>query len=150
MKLRNFPINNPQPRNNGEMKDYVRALSIKKGSEAVGDTFKSLNDESLDLDTSPEGVAIGHSTLKMGYLGYGELQGTASIEPDSGEVTHIQAEVDETALDGHLSYRQEGEIDRYSYRREYGDVVEHVVHDTASDTISYFHRDPKGRFLPKK
>ena len=134
MLLRNFPLRNARPQGRQQTNHYVKALDLKQEADELATQMVKTNDDGYDLDASPNGVA-----------------GVASFEGSREAPQSLQLQADivpESENDRTLARRQDGDRVHYSrqFRRNEA-VVEHLVHDTATDTINYFLRDPNGQFI---
>lgn len=152
MLLRNFPLRNARPQGRQQTNNYVKALDLKQEADELATQMAKTNDDGYDLDASPNGVAMNYRKLYMGgNLGRGKVTGVASFEGSKETPQSLQLQADivpESENDRTLARRQEGDRVHYSrqFRRNEA-VVEHLVHDTATDTINYFLRDPNGQFI---
>ncbi len=147
MKLKNFPLHNARPRSPEQTRDYVKALSLKRNAEQISEQFAERNQSKSDLDDSQDGVALSYSQVKTYNLGYSKLTGALSMNGE-GTVEHMQVDVvPDRKSNRSLGFSVEGERVRYRRHFEGSKVVEHLVHDTATDTINYFLRTPEGRFV---
>ena len=152
MLLRNFPLRNGHPQGRRQTNDYVKALDLKQEADELATQMVKTNDDGYDLDPSPNGVAMNYRKLYMGSnLGRGKATGVASFEGSAESPSSLRLQADiEPESDNYrtLSRREDGDQVHYSrqFRRNEA-VVEHLVHDTATDTINYFLRDPNGQFI---
>lgn len=147
MKLKNFPLHNAKPRGAEQTRDYVKALNLKRNTEAASVQFANKNQSQFDLDTSEDGVVLNSGAIHTAGLGHAKLTGALSLDPER-KVEYMQVDVvPDKFTNRTLSYEKDGEKVRYSLRYSNSDVVEHLVHDTATDTINYFLRTPTGQFV---
>jgi hypothetical protein len=152
MLLKNFPLNNGRPKGRAQTNHYVKALDIKQEADQLASKMVEKNDGGYDLDPSPNGVAMDYREIHMGSnLGYGDVTGVASFQGSQEAPEHLELQADIVPDKGSnrtLTRREDGDTVRYTrqFNRD-GGVVEHMVHDTATDKINYFLRNDKGQFV---
>lgn len=152
MYLRNFPLQNARPRGAVETRNYVNALSMKRGGEEVRTAVAARNQQYVDLDAAVDGVALDDSRFSIGSFErtrvLGVLSFDGSTEEGPGEVDYMRVDiVPQSKADRTLTFRKDGELDRYTRQYEDSGKVQHLVHDTQTDTINFFLRDDQGRFV---
>jgi hypothetical protein len=152
MLLRNFPLSNARPTGRDQTNNYIKALDIKQETDQLATSMVAQNNDSYDLDSSPNGVALNYRNTYMGTnLGRGKVTGVASFEGTKEATKHVALQADIVPDDDSnrtLTRREDGDTVRYT--RQFSNnrsVVEHLVHDTATDTINYFLRNDKGQFI---
>ena len=152
MLLRNFPLNNGRPQGREQTNNYIKALDIRQESDQLANEMVARNDDDYDLDTSPNGVAMNYREIYMGRnLGRGDVTGIASFQGTKETPSSVEMQVDivpDKESNRTLTRREDGDTVRYTreFHKNAG-VVEHLVHDTATDRINYFLRNDKGQFI---
>lgn len=147
MKLRNFPYQNAKPRGAEQTRHYVEALALKRTADNIADAFAGKNGQDADLDISADGVALNNNQVYTYELDYSRLTGALSLDAQK-EPAAMQVDVNpDRGYDQTFSLAKDGDKLRYTRRREGSDVVDHLVHDLATDTINYFARTPEGQFV---
>ena len=151
MLLRNFPMHNARPKGREQTNNYVKALDMKQEADHLAQRMAGMDGHNRDLDSSPNGVALNYTEIYMGdNLGRGDVTGVVSFEgsKDAPEKAYLQADiVPDKITNRTLTRREDGDTVHYTRQFENKTTVEHMVHDTATDTISYFLRNEKGQFL---
>lgn len=152
MLLRNFPLSNGRPQGREQTNNYVKALDIRQEADQLAGEMVSRNDDDYDLDPSPNGVAMNYHEIYMGRnLGRGDVTGVASFQGSKEAPAQLEMQADIVPDRGGnrtLTRREDGDTVRYTRQfRGNESVVEHLVHDTATDRISYFLRNDKGQFI---
>ena len=151
MLINKFPINRV-PSGRQQTNNYIKALDIKSEAEQVAKAVVQYDGSSSDLNPTDQHVALSRKQVKTGAnLGYATITGAASYEgsKEAPESIVLQADLDMQHGDRTLTARKDGDKMRYTRQFMHQEVVEHMVHDTATDTFNYFLRDDQGRFLPK-
>lgn len=153
MLLRNFPLNSGRPRGREETNNYVQALDLKNEADQVAQAMIGRNGSDIDLNPAEDAVVLNDRNISTGAnISWADVTGVAVFQgsQDSPESVFLQADIDpDRGSDRTLSKRTDGDVVRYSRQFHHQQVVEHMVHDTATDTFNYFKRDPQGHFLPK-
>ena len=151
MLLRNFPITNARPKGREQTNNYVKALDIKQEADHLAQHMAKMDGQSRDLDSSPNGVALNYTEIYMGdNLGRGDVTGVVSFEgtKEAPEKAYLQADiVPDRITNRTLTRHEDGDTVHYTRQFEKKPTVEHMVHDTATNTISYFLRNEKGQFI---
>lgn len=153
MLIKNFPMNGV-PRGREQSNNYVKALDLKSEAEQVAKAVVKHDGDSIDLNSSDYSVVLSDRNIQTGSnIGWADITGVATYEgsKEAPESMRLQADV-EPDRGGYrtLTMREDGDLMRYTRQSFSSDVVEHMVHDTATDTFNYFHRNPKGQFLPQQ
>lgn len=152
MLINNFPMNGV-PRGREQANNYVKALDLKNEAEQVAKAVIVHDGDSVDLNSSENSVVLSDRNISTGSnIGWADVTGVATYEgsKEAPESIHLQADV-RPDRGGYrtLAMREDGELMRYTRQSFSSETIEHMVHDTATDTFNYFLRDKSGHFLPK-
>ena len=152
MLLTNFPMNGA-PRGRTQTNNYVKALDLKNEAEQVASSMIARDGDSCDLNKTEGHVVLSYQNFNTGdNIRYADVTGVATYKgsEQDPETESLQADVNpDRGSNRALSIRQDGDKVRYTRQYTSNNVVEHMVHDTATDTFNFFLRDENGHFLPK-
>lgn len=130
---------------------YVKALDVKQEADQVSLAMIEENDGSYDLNPSDTSVVMDGKEINTGKnISYAKIRGFASFQGSQAEPESVEMQADVIPDRGYnrtLTRRNDGDLIRYTRQSFGSEAVEHMVHDTATDTFNYFLRNDKGQFV---